>query len=87
MFSTLNGTYFSFYEQFLLFPQCFQKACFPVASKGVIVWEWVKSHPKIQGFIVSLTQNMNSIMRVPVTYLTFSIDIFGQIFLHDIDVD
>ena len=32
------------YEQFLLFPQCFQKACFSGASKGVIVWEWVKSH-------------------------------------------
>ena len=30
------------YEQFLLFPKCFQKACFPGASKGVIVWEWVK---------------------------------------------
>ena len=30
------------YEQFLLFPQCFQKARFPGASKGVIVWEWVK---------------------------------------------
>ena len=30
------------YEQFLLFPQCFQKACFPGASIGVIVWEWVK---------------------------------------------
>ena len=29
------------YEQFLLFPQCFRKACFPAASKGVIVWEWV----------------------------------------------
>ena len=29
------------YEQFLLFQQCFQKACFPGASKGVIVWEWV----------------------------------------------
>ena len=29
-------------KQFLLFPQCFQKACFPGASKGVIVWEWVK---------------------------------------------
>ena len=29
------------YEQFLLFPQCFQKACIPGASKGVIVWEWV----------------------------------------------
>ena len=27
------------YEQFLLFPQCFQKACFQGASKGVIVWE------------------------------------------------
>ena len=30
------------YEQFLLFPQCFLNACFPEASKGVIVWEWVK---------------------------------------------
>ena len=27
------------YEQFLLFPLCFQKACFPEASKGVIMWE------------------------------------------------
>ena len=31
------------YEQFLLCPQCFQKACFPEASKGVVVWEWIKS--------------------------------------------
>ena len=31
------------YEQFLLFPQCFQKACFPGASKGVVVWEWVNA--------------------------------------------
>ena len=30
------------YEQFLLFPQCFQMVCFPEASKCVIVWEWVK---------------------------------------------
>ena len=30
------------YEQFLLFPQWFQKACFPGASKVVIVWKWVK---------------------------------------------
>ena len=30
------------YEQFLLFPQCFLKAC-SGASKGVIVWEWVKN--------------------------------------------
>ena len=31
------------YEQFLRFPQCFEKACFLRASKGVIVWEWVKT--------------------------------------------
>ena len=31
------------YEQFLLFPECFQKACFPGASEDVIVWEWVNS--------------------------------------------
>ena len=30
------------YEHFLLYPQCFQKASFPGASKGVILWEWVK---------------------------------------------
>ena len=30
-------------EQFLLFPLCFQKACFPGASKGVNVWQWVNS--------------------------------------------
>ena len=30
------------YEQFLLFLQRFQKACFLETSKGVIVWEWVK---------------------------------------------
>ena len=34
------------YEQFLLFPQCFQKACFLGASNSVIVWQWVKE----QGF-------------------------------------
>ena len=44
------------YEQFLLFPQCFQKACLPGASKGVIVWEWVNLiYPRIdQGHIVLL---------------------------------
>ena len=31
------------YEQILLFLQCFQKACFPGATKGVIVWEWVNT--------------------------------------------
>ena len=48
------------YEQFLLFPQCFQKACFPGASKGVIVWEWVKSI----GIIVNLFSNKSWFLRV-----------------------
>ena len=38
------------YEQFLLFPQCFQKACFQGASKGVVVWEWVNSLPQNPDF-------------------------------------
>ena len=38
------------YEQFFLFPQCFQKACFPGASKGVIVWEWVKANNQMFTF-------------------------------------
>ena len=33
------------YQQFLLFPQCFEKASFPRMSKDVIVWEWVKKRP------------------------------------------
>ena len=40
--NTVGKGEISCFEQFLLFPQCFQKACFPGASKGVIVWEWVK---------------------------------------------
>ena len=42
------------YEQFFLFPQCFQKACFPGASKGVIVWEWIKDGCLMFGFTLSL---------------------------------
>ena len=38
------------YEQFLLFPQCFQNACFPGASKGVIVREWVKKQYELLPF-------------------------------------
>ena len=32
------------YEQFLLFPLCFQKACFPGASKKKRRWQVIKSH-------------------------------------------
>ena len=38
------------YEQFLVFPQCFQKACFPWSSKVVIVWEWVNPLHRIMIF-------------------------------------
>ena len=38
------------YELFLLFPQCFQKACSPVASEGVVVWEWVNLLPHNAAF-------------------------------------
>ena len=46
--NTMSEGEIALYEQFLLYPQCFQKVCFPGASKGVIVWEWVKpikKHP------------------------------------------
>ena len=36
------------YEQFLLFPHCFQKACILGASKGVIVWEWVNVKSRVE---------------------------------------
>ena len=41
--NTLGKGEIAGYEQFLLFLQCFRNVCFPEASKGVIVWEWVKS--------------------------------------------
>ena len=31
------------YEQFLLFPHCFQKTYFPGASKSVILWDSVNT--------------------------------------------
>ena len=44
------------YEQFLPFPQCFQKACFPGVSKGVIVWEWV-NFVVYKGFHIRMVLN------------------------------
>ena len=39
--NTMGKGEIAHYEQFFLFPQCFQKAGFPGVSKGVVVWEWV----------------------------------------------
>ena len=49
------------YEQFLLFPKCFQKACFPGgASKSVIVWEWVKTpqNLKVKQMVESISSKI-----------------------------
>ena len=44
---------------FLFFPQCFQKACFPAASKGVIVCECVK----LLSLFISLYQTCNLVLN------------------------
>ena len=41
------------YQHFLLFTQCFEKASFPDMSKGVVVWEWVKSNSRFSPCIIS----------------------------------
>ena len=46
--NTVGKGEITLYEQFLLFPQCFQKACFPGASKGVIVWERVNTQQNLR---------------------------------------
>ena len=51
------------YEQFLLLPQCFQKACFLEASKGVIVWEWVKTVSVLFSFR-SMMHEMNELTDI-----------------------
>ena len=50
-------------EQFLLVPQCFQKSCFPGASKGVIVWEWVN---KDTYFVSIVVVSISAVLMVPV---------------------
>ena len=39
------------YQHFLLFPQCLQKVSFPEASKGVIVWLWIKITDCIENIV------------------------------------
>ena len=53
------------YEQFLLFPQCFQKACFPGASKGVIVWESVKVFELSAITLPSIWSNQSNFIEKP----------------------
>ena len=52
------------YEQFLLFPQCFQKACLQGASKGVIVWEWVNCKNPIKNERLLIIFNQNVLNKI-----------------------
>ena len=57
------------YEQFPLFPQCFQKACFRGASKGVIVWEWVNPFPVNHNLIMTIyKKHLENIMGKGLTH-------------------
>ena len=81
------------YKQFLLLPQCFQKACFPGASKGVIVWEWLKKllHTKFHrnvpeiDFSSSLQKNQPCGVitgsQAPLVYRPFSYSVFKRLLL------
>ena len=58
------------YEQFLLFPQCFQKVCF--TSKGVIVWEWVKQRKKSIYLAYEITLERNQQLEHTFRYITLN---------------
>ena len=63
------------YEQFLLFPQCFQKVCFLRASKDVIVWEWVKTIQEKAGNHFSTmfsTLSKTEIIILAIIHLSFA---------------
>ena len=62
------------YEQFLLFPQCFQKAFLPGASKGVIVWEWLKGDYSKSKYGVTLV--------IPNSYAGLSQKLYCLIYRH-----
>ena len=51
------------YEQFLLFPQYFQMACFPGASKVVIAWEWVKVRDVFFFFLITWYIHFNTLKK------------------------
>ena len=44
--NTVGNVEIAHYEQFLLFPQCFQKTCSADTSKHGLVWERVKQTKK-----------------------------------------
>ena len=69
------------YEQFLLFPQCFQKACFPGASKGVIGWEWVncESIENLAGRKKKLVSIQRDFSSLSIQMANFDLDMIENI--------
>ena len=63
------------YEEFLLFPKCFQTACFPWASKGLIVWEWLnnleKTVDKEKMLVTSFFSFSHNVLYPPKTNFNF----------------
>ena len=64
------------YEQYLLFPQCFRKACFPGASKGVIVWYGLKRTQENACQESFLQMYMQKVLSTSKTYKEFNINSF-----------
>ena len=69
------------YKQFLLFPQCFHKACLPGASIGVIVWEWVNPSPNKPWFLCLCSTSLLKTLKVKekmlvMSYFSFSHSVF-----------
>ena len=72
------------YEQFILFPQCFQKACFPGASKGGIVWEWAKTpfcpHDQIMVIMFEVVGNIFGKRKFSLLAFSPFTSLFSEIF-------
>ena len=69
------------YEQFLLFQQCFQKAGFQGASKGVIVWEWVNPFPNKPWFLpVSSTSVLKTLWEKKKLLITSNFSFSHSVF-------
>ena len=65
------------YKQYLLFPQCFQKACFRGASKGVIVWEWINKVLNTGAYLVEGPRTRSCIFVKQRLYIWYSIILYS----------
>ena len=66
------------YEQFLLFPLCFQELYFPGVSKGVTVWEWYNPFPNKPWFLpfCKCKSFENAVGKGETSNFSFSLSVF-----------